>query len=393
MKKGLTEEQAKEYLRRRQKNTYAARSKEGRTQHGQTSYGSILVGSLAWFLQAIALFTPYWRSGVVNMLGYAGRRSWGLFQVSGRLSQTHYTIFTNTCAYWGQLTVGGGCYSPICQWYQLKCSTYGKIMITSYVGAFVFALAFVIHTLALVWTVQLTTRKIRWAATWWPASLVLQVAVIVTWIMITEDELGALNAQSYYPMPQISFSSITAMVAACFTLINCVLASLLKTMWPEIDLDEEESEVEESSDDEDEEEKEDTKARKGKAKAKAASRPDYGPPAGAGLDPFAPYAQQQGYEGPPPGFPAPQQPLLPMGPPMPQNFSSQVPFVQAPLQPSDYGAGAAPSFSGAPAPVEPLDLSSQGWGFDTSQAQPVDAPAPTPMLRRDNTITMPQLPS
>ena len=41
--------------------------------------------------------------------------------------------------------------------------------------------------LCLIWTCMLSTRSLRWAATWWPVAALLHLGGAIFWVVITEE--------------------------------------------------------------------------------------------------------------------------------------------------------------------------------------------------------------
>mmetsp|Transcript_156489 Transcript_156489/g.272288 ORF Transcript_156489/g.272288 Transcript_156489/m.272288 type:complete len:248 (+) Transcript_156489:122-865(+) len=231
--------------------TYEVRKAEGRPKHGTNSMAIIAEGLILWFIALISILMPEWRSNWIGVMGYPFRRAWGLFTVTGKTTRFHHEVMTDTCRFFAQLSVGGVCASPICLWYRLKCQVFMDFMMVSYTSGFFFILALLIHTLCILWTMRLTPRMIRWAATWWCAAILIHVCAFTFWFMMTQLEFDTLDAEAMYPEPPFSMCFWCEMLVV-FGLIGISLQgfALLKT-WPEPESDS-------SSEDEDDDDDDDT---------------------------------------------------------------------------------------------------------------------------------------
>jgi len=176
----------------------------------------------------------------------------------------------------------------------MKCELYLDLMIYSYSIGFALAIELLIHLMCIIWTAKCTPRFLRWAATWFPVCIVLQVAAMTTWFVITETTFEELDTKSYYPSPPPGASCIFSSIAGFGVLINCFLGCMLHRMWPEVEEDSEDEEEEDSEDDEGE-----AKHLKASKKAQQAQQ---GPPPGGmdpnmqGMDPNMQWQQDQQWQ-------------------------------------------------------------------------------------------------
>jgi len=226
-----------ELLKRRKANTHKERRKEGRTCHTKSSKTAITIASLALIFNMAAVAMPQWRSSWEALIGYGTRRHWGLLAVQGRKMQLHHTMYENNCKWYGHLMLGNSCLSPICKWYQLKCHTYFDLCLYSYSAAFVILLAMLIHVLCLAWTCMLSTRSLRWAATWWPVCAFLHVGGSVFWIIITEGLFDILDEESWFPIPTPGAAFVLACIGGFAQCVCTYLGFHLTKLWPEVDID------------------------------------------------------------------------------------------------------------------------------------------------------------
>lgn len=281
--------------------TYEVRRAEGRPKHGTNSLCIIALAIMLWFMHLIALALPEWRSNWIGVLGYPFRRAWGIFTVTGRSTRFHHEVFQETCRYYSQLNVGGICASPICLWYRLKCQVYMDMFAICYVSGFFYLLALLIHTLCIVWTMRMTPRMIRWAATWWCACILIHMSTGTFWFMMTQEEFDSLDAEAMYPEPSFSFCFFAECGVTLGLMCVCFLGFTLMKTWPEPDSD---STSSSDPDDYDEETDSDEDQWGGGAKGmgKGGPPPGYGAPPQMGYD--ANYGQpgygpqgygQQGY--------------------------------------------------------------------------------------------------
>lgn len=329
------------HLKRKEKDTYKERRKEGRSNHGVTSLSNLLLATLCWFLQGAAIAMPQWRAAWVGVMGYPRARSWGLFTVSGQLTLYHHQMSAKTCSAYGQLNVFGACLSPICRWYKEKCQAYIDLMLWNYGIASFFILEFLVHTCCIVWTAKFTPRTIRWASNWWFAVLVLHWTAVPVYFVITGQIFEDLDSRSYYPVPGIGFSFWFTCVAGVGLTVCCYLGKMLANWWPE--------EV-----DSDEEDEDDSDEDAGKRKKEAQPRAEQQP---GGYDPAQGYPQQPGAYDPSYGYGQPSG-----YPPQPGGYDQS------------YGYG-QPAGYPQPGGYE------QPGGYDGGYSQPVqgmtvDAPSP-----------------
>lgn len=220
-------------LKKLKEDSYAVRREEGRPKHGQTSFAILGLGAFSWFVFATAIALPKWRANWIGMLGYPHARSWGLFTVVGQDSLSHHGYMAAQCKYYSQMAPGGLCMTPICLWYRTKCMMAMNMCAACYASAFFWILVLVLHTLCLVWTMRMTPRLIRWAATWWCAQVILHFAVLMFYVFMTADCFATLDNESMYPEPNFSL----CFYMECFTIMCvCTIAILSMTlmkMWPE----------------------------------------------------------------------------------------------------------------------------------------------------------------
>lgn len=279
MQPPATKDDMNEFLKRKKKNTFKERRKEGRTMHTRLSVAYIIAGVLGMLLQGTALFVPTWRSSYMGLIGYGTRRHWGLFSVWGRQSQLHHTISSETCEWAGQLIFMNSCLSPICKWYMLKCHRYFDMMLYSYGVGLIISLCWITQVLCVGWSFIFSTRTIRFTALWYPIIMVFGMAGTVTWVVMTEMLFEELDTKSFYPVPPIGGSFIAAMGALLCQIANTVMARQLKHMWPEVDPDDPHQFSDDDSDEADSEDSEDSRPKRpanAKAQANAAAYPQQG---------------------------------------------------------------------------------------------------------------------
>lgn len=229
-------------IKRLQKDTYSARVKEGRTRHSSTSITVLILGSLSFILQLGAVLMPYWHTDFVGAYGYGASRSWGLFQVSGKLKKGWHEIMTDTCRYWGRLNLFASCSSPICIWYQVKCKTYYEMSMLGYGVGFLFIVELFIHVICLAFTWKLTPRTLAWACIWWWAVIIIHISCFLLYFCISQELFGNLEALSFYPSPSFGVSSVFSGLALFMLMWVTFLGYQLSIMWPRVDLDSSDSE-------------------------------------------------------------------------------------------------------------------------------------------------------
>lgn len=205
--------------------------------HTKASKTSITIASIALLFNAMAVAMPHWRSSWVALIGYGARRHWGLLAVQGRKMTMHHTMFENNCKWNGALMLGNSCLSPICKWYLLKCQVYFDLCLYSYGAAFFVLLALLIHLLCLIWTCMLSTRSLRWAATWWPVAALFHMGGAIFWVVITEGIFDALDEESWYPIPTPGASFFIACVGGFGQCVCVFIGFQLMKTWPEVDPD------------------------------------------------------------------------------------------------------------------------------------------------------------
>lgn len=256
----------------RKEDTYEVRRAEGRPKHSNGSLSLLGTGVACWFLSIICIILPEWRSNWYGTMMYPHRRGWGLFWVTGMTTKMHHDVFTDTCRFFQQLTIGGVCVSPICLHYRTKCQVNMVMFGVNYLTGLMMIGAQIIHTLCIVWTLRMTPRLLRWASVWWCLCLCLHVSAVSFWMIMTTTEFQELDADAVYPEPDFSFSFYLWLLVCIGLMTCCVLGCIMKKTWPE------ESDTEDSDDDDDSDDSDDDGAfLKGK-----------GPPG-------------KGFKGPPPG--------------------------------------------------------------------------------------------
>lgn len=311
-------------LKKLKEDSYAVRREEGRPKHGQTSFAILGIGAISWFFFALAIVLPKWRANYMGMLGYPHSRSWGLFSIVGLETVSYHDYMGNMCRYYSQMAPGGLCMTPICLWYRTKCMVSMNLCAAHYATAFFFALVLVLHSLCLVWTMRMTPRLIRWAATWWCAQVVLHFAVLMFYIFMSSDCFVSLDNESMYPEPNFSWCFYMECLVILCTCTNAILGMTLMKMWPESSSSSEEDSEEQSSEDED---------GPGGPPGHMGGPPPpgypggppppgYGPPGGMPPQGYGDPNMQMGgpppgYGGPPPGY---GDPNMQMGGPPPLGF-------------------------------------------------------------------------
>lgn len=217
--------------------TYEVRRAEGRPKHGTNSLAIIGFSIFLWFLHLIAIMMPEWRSNWLGVLGYPYRRAWGIFTITGQATRFHHEVMTDTCRFFAQLNVVGVCASPICLWYRTKCQVYMDTMLISYATGFFFLLALIVHALCIIWTMRMTPRMIRWAATWWCACVLLHICTSMFWFIMTEEMFGILDAEALYPQPSFSFCFYCECIVMFGLIIIAFQGVTLMATWPEPESD------------------------------------------------------------------------------------------------------------------------------------------------------------
>merc|ERR1719329_622518 len=202
----------------------------------------MIMASISLILTLMALFTKEWRSNSVGVIGYSIKRSWGLFSVVGKRTQSHFEIQQFTCRSFGGLSVGGICNSPICVWYKLKCQVYIQLMWVSYTAGLFLMLGVIVHACCMYWTYCLTPRLIRWAGTWWFMDIFFQLGAIAFWGLMTEDLFASLDTRAIYPTPSFSMSFYFCCVSAFLLLVIAFMGLVLMKIWPEPDEDDSDDE-------------------------------------------------------------------------------------------------------------------------------------------------------
>jgi len=326
-------------LKKLKEDSYAVRREEGRPKHGQTSFAVLAIGAISWFFFALALVLPKWRANYMGMLGYPHSRSWGLFAIIGLETVSFHDYMGNMCRYYSQMAPGGLCMTPICLWYRTKCMVSMNMCATHYATAFCFSLILILHTLCLVWTMRMTPRLIRWAATWWCAQCVLHIAVLIFYILMSADCFVSLDNESMYPEPNFSWSFYMEVLVILCICTCAVLSLTLMKMWPESSSSGEES-TEEDSDELEEEEQRmlEQRALEQQAAAIQGGLPPGGFPGGPPQGGFDPNMQHSGYGGPPPAYGDPNM----MGGPPPG-------YGDPNMQGQSFGQGGPPGYGAQPA--------------------------------------------
>jgi len=308
----------KKQMEKLEKDTYKVRRAEGRPKHGQTSFTILGVGVIAWFFLAVAIVMPEWRANWIGMLGYPHKRSWGLFSVTGMTSKMHHESMTDACRYFSQLNVAGICASPICLWYRMKCQIYMDLAMVSYATGFFLFICLILHSLCLIWTMRMTPRMIRWAATWWIAQIIMHCSIVVFYWMMTSEAFSSLDNFSLYPEPDFSFCFYMECLCIMCLMVCGILGVTLMKLWPESSSGSSDSDDEDSDEDSDDADaKPHHHDHNGPPPAGApGAYPGGPPPAGfpggppqAGFDPNM--APPPGYMGPPGG--GPQMMMGPQG--------------------------------------------------------------------------------
>lgn len=226
------------------RDTYLRRQEEQRPKHGQQSFTIVGIGIASWFLLLMCLALPEWRASDYGVLGYMHRRSWGLFTVLGKKSMMHHQMFEESCRYMRDVTFNGMCMTPICHFYRIKCTTYLNLMMFNYFCGFGWAVCLVLHTLAIIWTVRLSPRMIRWADYCWGFQLMAHLTLFSVWNIGTGICYAELDTESYYPEPDNSFCVYFEALVIMAVATNWMMGFQLWCAWPE-------ASTEESSEDDD----------------------------------------------------------------------------------------------------------------------------------------------
>lgn len=244
MKPGMTaatradrvDEVEKMKLKKLKADTYKVRRAEGRPKHGKMSMVVCGLGFVSLLMQSAIVFMPAMRENKYGVFGYAQKRGWGFFQISGKRRQFWHDMSMDTCNWWGGLNVGGMCGSPICIWYRLKCETYTEFMVLSYILGSVMVIAYLLHIACVAWTAVLNTRMIRYAGKTWPIIFFVDLTCSAIWIILSENMFDTLNDKSHYPTPELAYGTILSGVSGLLLLVCAIGGCQLWSWWPDIDL-------------------------------------------------------------------------------------------------------------------------------------------------------------
>lgn len=84
---------------------------------------------------------------------------------------------------------------------------------------------------------MLSTRSLRWAATWWPVAALFHMGGAIFWVVITEGIFDALDEESWYPIPTPGASFFIACVGGFGQCVCVFIGFQLMKTWPEVDPD------------------------------------------------------------------------------------------------------------------------------------------------------------
>merc|ERR1719197_2473634 len=144
----------------------------------------------------MAVCMSEWRIDWYGSFGYNERKSWGLFNVKGRTTQSWQVLTENTCKWWGSMRTFNSCQSPICHWYFIKCRTYTDMWMVSWSVGIAFVFGLIIHAVCTMFTFRMTPRSLRWASIWWCVVLFIQITGLVVHFIVMEELFGALQNYS-----------------------------------------------------------------------------------------------------------------------------------------------------------------------------------------------------
>jgi len=165
---------------------------------------ALICQSLGILFLIASIISPNWLSNPTGLSYYPYPRTWGLWTVTGRVSQTHSTAWETQSKIAAGLMIDVMCMSTLCKWYEAKSAAYRLQTLVSYSVGIILCILVPLTCAGMICSFRKTRSAHRWATILSALTLMAIFACLCAYFGIMSTSFDQINSHGYYPVPQPS---------------------------------------------------------------------------------------------------------------------------------------------------------------------------------------------
>eukprot|EP01071_Lankesteria_metandrocarpae_P000335 Lankesteria_metandrocarpae@DN10477_c0_g1_i1.p1 len=178
--------------------------KKSKNQQHSVNVSAVVLQSIGVVLLLLSVGIPSWLSNPSGLNYYPYARTWGLFVVTGRITQSHYESWETQCKIAATHMLDVSCVTPLCDWYTSKCAAYRLQTVVSYSVAGILLMVVPTLLVSIILSFRRSKKLMKWTLGLSVMAMVLPVAAIAAYIAVMGVSFDIVNSAGYYPVPQPS---------------------------------------------------------------------------------------------------------------------------------------------------------------------------------------------
>lgn len=182
----------------------------------QLNLGALLCQFLGTIFLIMSILVPNWLQNPsgLNYLPYP--RLWGLWHVTSRYSRSLHDTWETACQIAATHAVDVVCVTPLCKWYEAKCSAYRIQYTVSLAVGILLILVIPFVIASVIFSLRKRYRAMKWTFGMAAITVIAPPVLLFTYLGFMSQSFDIINSTGYYPVPRPSLGVFLLATATFF---------------------------------------------------------------------------------------------------------------------------------------------------------------------------------